>query len=75
MNNNLHGAQKAAQDMQREWLSPADVSRLLGIARSKVYELIHARAFRSYRIGKRRLVRKSDLMAYMEAQVYEPEEE
>ena len=71
----LHGAQEAAQDTQREWLSPADVARFLGIARSKVYELIYANAFRSYKIGKRRLVRKSDLLIWMEAQVYEPEEE
>lgn len=62
-------------DEQREWMSPTDAAEWLGIARSKVYDLIYRRCFRSYKIGKRRLIRRRDLLAYIESQEYEPADE
>ena len=60
------------RDEHREWMSPLDAAEWLGISRTKVYELIHDVSIRSYRVGNRRLIRRSDLLSWLETQAYEP---
>lgn len=60
---------------QRDWLSPTEVAEWLGIARSKVYDLIYQGCFKSYKIGKRRLIRRDHLIQWLDTQEYEPADE
>jgi excisionase family DNA binding protein len=56
---------------EQPWLlTPRDVSRLLGISLSKVYQLLRARTggLRSVVIGRSRRIRRSDLAAWLDAQ-------
>ena len=62
--------EKDIRDEHREWMSPMDVAEWLGISRTKVYELIYDASIRSYRIGTRRLIRRSDLLVFLESHAY-----
>lgn len=57
------------EGVQREFMSPMQVADWLGIGRSKVYAILAAPdGIVSYKVGKRRLVRRSDVLAYLKAQ-------
>lgn len=49
--------------MREEFLTVEDVQRELRCGRAKVFELFAAGALPSFRLGRRRLVRRSDLEA------------
>lgn len=66
---------QSAQGEQREWWSPTEVAEWLGIARSKVYDLIYRGCIKSYKIDKRRLISRRDLNSFLEGQRYEPANE
>lgn len=46
-------------------LSVAEFARWSGISRSKTYELIGAGSLKSIKVGRRRLIRMSDAMAWL----------
>lgn len=50
-------------------LSVTEVAAVLGISRAGAYELVHATAFPKVKIGKRILVPKDKLIAWLDAQV------
>lgn len=58
-------------------MSPMDVAKYLGIGRTMVYELIgrETNRIKSYKINKRRVLRRSDVDRWLEAQVYDPANE
>ncbi len=45
-----------------------DVAQVLGISRTNAYTLMHTRGFPTIKIGKRMVVAKDKLIAWMEAQ-------
>lgn len=45
-----------------------DVAQVLSISRSNAYTLMHSRDFPTIKIGKRMVVAKEKLIAWMEAQ-------
>lgn len=58
-----------AEGVQREFMSPMQVATWLGISRTKVYAILAAPdGIVSYKVGKRRLVRRSDVLAYLKVQ-------
>ena len=58
-------------------MNPLEVAGYLGIGRSMVYELLSRdeNRLKSYKIGKRRVIRRSDVDAWLASQVYDPSEE
>lgn len=48
-------------------MSVAEVAHVLGISRSKAYELFRQAAFPSYTLGKRLFVRRADFEAWCKA--------
>jgi excisionase family DNA binding protein len=69
------GDTREAGEAQREWMSPADVAEWLGLGKTKVYEILYSKRLKSYKVGKRRLIRRSDLLEWLESQRYEPGED
>lgn len=57
---------------QKEWLSTDDLVRWLGCGRTKAYELLRSGEIPSYRWGRRRLIRRRDVEAWLEANRYVP---
>ena len=49
-------------------LCAEDVAQVLGISRANAYTLMHAEGFPTIRIGKRMVVPKDKLIAWMDAQ-------
>lgn len=66
---------REAGEAQREWMSPTDVAEWLGLGKTKVYEILYSERLKSYKVGKRRLIRRSDLLEWLETQRYEPDED
>lgn len=50
---------------EHEFLRPDEVSRLLRCGRTKTYELLRTGEVPSYRVGRRRIVRRSDINAWL----------
>ena len=49
-------------------LCAEEVAQVLGISRANAYNLMHAKGFPTLKIGKRLVVPKDKLIAWMEAQ-------
>lgn len=49
-------------------LCAEEVAQVLGISRANAYSLMHAKGFPTLKIGKRLVVPKDKLIAWMEAQ-------
>lgn len=56
----------AGEETQRDFLSPMAAAEWLGIGRTKMYQLMNdPNGIVSYRIGKRRIVRKADVLSWL----------
>ena len=55
---------------KKELLNPAEVQEMLGIGRTKVYELITRRELPAVRIGRAVRVRKGDVERFLEGNRY-----
>ena len=55
-----------AETRQRLAVAPAEAARALGLGRTKLYELIATNEIASFKIGSRRLIRVSDIEAWLE---------
>ena len=49
-------------------LCAEEVAQVLGISRANAYTLMHSKGFPTIKIGKRMVVQKEKLIAWMEAQ-------
>ncbi|HVT76979.1 MAG TPA: helix-turn-helix domain-containing protein [Acidimicrobiales bacterium] len=47
--------------------SPGEAAAVLGVSRGTVYKLLDAGALASCKLGSRRLIRRSDLEAFLDA--------
>jgi excisionase family DNA binding protein len=54
-----------AHDLQREALSIGEVCRVSGIGRTKIYEAISTGRLKARKLGKRTLVLRADLQAFL----------
>ncbi len=48
-----------------EFLKPDEVSHLLRCGRTKTYELLQTGEIPSYRVGRNRIVRRGDVLAWL----------
>lgn len=46
-------------------VSPTEAARLMSLGRTKLYELIAADELKSFKLGSRRLIRVSDIEAFL----------
>jgi excisionase family DNA binding protein len=58
--------------MNKQLLTPEEVADVLGVGRSKVYELMGSRALRSVKLGHARRVTTTALREYIEELAGEP---
>lgn len=58
-------ARDGYQLMGRIAVSPAEAARISGIGRTKLYEALNTGALTSFKIGSRRLIRISELDAWL----------
>ena len=56
------------QEVERLTYTAAEVAQVLGISRSGAYELFYREDFPSFRIGKRPVIRRSALEAWIQEQ-------
>jgi len=59
--------QNTAKDTDTRLLSIQEVCRQLGITHCSVYKQIHSKSLKTVKIGRRRLVRVSELDAFIKA--------
>lgn len=50
----------------KEWYSPDELWRWLGLGRTKTYELLQSGEIPSYKIGRVRRIRRRDIEAWLE---------
>jgi len=53
---------------QEEWITPEQLREWLGIGKTKCYEMLSRSEIPSYRIGKLRRIRRSDVERWLENQ-------
>jgi excisionase family DNA binding protein len=53
--------------LQREGLSVAEACAIAGVGRTKIYEAISSGALKARKFGKRRIILRSDLHAFLAA--------
>jgi excisionase family DNA binding protein len=53
--------------VERELLSPVEAAHVLGMGRTKVYELIQTGAIQSMKIGKSRRIPRREIDRYIES--------
>lgn len=61
----IQGDRRPLWGLDMQLLTVVEVSRMLGIGRSKVYELLYSGELKSVKIGAARRVRYSDLRDYV----------
>ena len=52
---------------QQEWMSPAELREWLGIGKTKCYEVLSRGEVPSYKVGKLRRVRRSDVERWLDS--------
>ena len=57
-------------DMELEILKTKDLQEILGIGRDKAYALMKSDAFPSVKLGKRYIISKADLIAWIDTYKY-----
>jgi excisionase family DNA binding protein len=58
--------QGATEAEGKEWYSPDELWRWLGLGRTKIYELLRSGEIPSYKIGRVRCIRRRDIEAWLE---------
>lgn len=58
--------QGATEAEAKEWYSPDELWRWLGLGRTKTYELLQSGEIPSHKIGRVRRIRRQDIEAWLE---------
>lgn len=56
----------------KEYLTPIEVAELLRCGRTKIYEILATGSLVSYRVGKKRIVKRADVARWVAEQRFEP---
>lgn len=62
--------QGQAEGEIKDWYSPDELWRWLGLGRTKIYELLRSGEIPSYKIGRVRRIRREDIEAWLERNKY-----
>lgn len=61
-----------AEAENKDWYSPDELWRWLGLGRTKTYELLRSGEIPSYKIGRVRRIRRSDIEGWLERNRCQP---
>lgn len=67
--------QEGTEAVSKEWYSPDELWRWLGLGRTKIYELLQSGEIPSHKIGRVRRIRRRDIEAWLERNRSLPENE
>ncbi len=67
-------AQVETKTEQKEWFTTDELVRWLGLGRTKTYEMLRSGEIPSYKIGRIRRIRRSDVEVWLEQNRYRPGE-
>jgi len=67
--------QREAEAEGKEWFSPDELWRWLGLGRTKTYELLQSGEIPSYKIGRVRRIRRADIESWLEQNRSRPGDE
>ena len=75
----MTGDEKLTQQTgEREWLTSSELQAWLGLGRTKVFELLNTPTSEggipNYRIGRKIIIRRQNVLALLEQNRYHPEE-
>ena len=59
---------------QKEWFTTDELVRWLGLGRTKTYEMLRSGEIPSYKIGRIRRIRRSEVEVWLERNRYRPGE-
>jgi len=59
---------EAKDEERKEYFSPEEMAEWIGIGRTLAYRLLSSRQIPSYKIGRRRIVSRKDVEAWLEQQ-------
>jgi excisionase family DNA binding protein len=59
---------EAKAEERKEYLSPEEMAAWIGIGRTLAYRLLSSREIPSYKVGRRRIVSRKDVEAWLERQ-------
>lgn len=65
----------SAKVSEREFLTPTEAAELLRCGRTKIYEILGSGSLVSYRVGKKRIVKRAEVLRWIAEQRYEPGED
>ena len=57
---------------EREYLTPTEAAELLRCGRTKIYEILASGSLVSYRVGRNRIIKRTDVIAWLLQQRCEP---
>ncbi len=57
---------------EREYLKPLEAADFLRCGRTKMYEILQSGALPSYRVGRNRIIKRTDVIAWLLRQRCEP---
>ncbi len=63
-----------AKAAEREFISPDELCEWLGLGRTLVFSVLLTGELSSYKVGRRRLIRREDVLSWLEANKYRPGE-
>jgi len=66
------GNRENQMNNQTEWMTSEEFRHWLGLGKTKTQELLQSGAIPSYRIGRRRIIRREDVERFLEQNRYEP---
>jgi excisionase family DNA binding protein len=65
---------ETAKDDEREFINPDELANWLGLGRTLVFSVLLSGELPSYKVGRRRLIRRADVLLWLEANKYCPGE-
>ena len=59
---------EAKAEEKKEYFSPEEITSRIGIGRTLAYRLLNSKEIPSYKVGRRRIVSRKDVEAWLERQ-------
>jgi excisionase family DNA binding protein len=63
-----------AKAAEREFINPDELCQWLGLGRTLVFSVLLSGDLPSFKVGRRRLIRRGDVLSWLETKKYRPGE-